>query len=74
MSYWARAVSRAVSAIWRLARLRPASKMGRRICGAKLQVPLPPSNRPDSALLAVPADAVSVMLGKNAARAAPMLA
>ena len=41
---------------------RPASKIGMRICGTKLQVPEPLPNRPPSSPLAVPAAAVSVML------------
>src|SRR3546814_8572852 len=44
------------------------------ICGANDQVPEPPLNRPDRSGLKVPALAVRLMLGKNAARAAPMLA
>ncbi|MOA05926.1 hypothetical protein D3C78_1255390 [compost metagenome] len=49
-------------------------KIGRLICGWNSQVPLPPLNSPDSSLLVVPARAVRLMLGKNAARAAPMSA
>ncbi|MNZ21524.1 hypothetical protein D3C78_385980 [compost metagenome] len=48
--------------------------MGRFIWGMKVQVPVPPSNSPLSWLLAVPAVAVSEMVGKKAARAAPILA
>ncbi|MCY1457681.1 hypothetical protein D9M71_749980 [compost metagenome] len=44
------------------------------ICGWNSQVPEPPLNRPDRSGLRVPALAVRLMLGKNAARAAPMLA
>ena len=63
------------SAACRLAWLRPASKIGSSSCGAKRPVANePPWNRPDSSLLAVPTLPVSVMRGKNAARAAPMLA
>ncbi|MCY1539549.1 hypothetical protein D9M68_751400 [compost metagenome] len=53
---------------------RPAVKIGRLICGWNNQLPEPPSNRPDSSLLMLPALAVRLILGKNAARAAPMLA
>ena len=67
-------MSRSVSDTLRLARLRPPSKIGSRTWGAKLHVPEPPSNRPDSEPLAVPAAAVSVMLGKKAALAAPIWA
>ena len=73
-SYCAIWMSRWISATSRLACRRPASKIGRRICGTKLHAPEPPSNRPSSELLALPAVAVSVMRGKKAARAAPMLA
>ncbi|MNN59833.1 hypothetical protein D3C81_1749810 [compost metagenome] len=49
-------------------------KIGRLICGWNNQVPEPPLNRPSRSGLKVPALAVRLMLGKNAARAAPMLA
>ncbi len=49
-------------------------KIGRLIDGWNSQVPLPPLNSPDSSVLALPARAVRPMLGKNAARAAPMSA
>ncbi|MNT09121.1 hypothetical protein D3C72_1438900 [compost metagenome] len=49
-------------------------KIGRLICGENSHVPEPASNSPDSWRLAVPAEAVSEMLGKNAARAAPISA
>lgn len=55
-------------------RSAPALKIGRLSWGTKLQVPEPDPNRPSSVELAVPALAVSVMRGKKAARAAPMLA
>src|SRR2546427_263448 len=73
-SYWAMATSRSTLAAARLAELRPASKMGRRADGARVKPQLPLLNRPDSSLLAVPNCPVSVMRGKKAARAAPMLA
>jgi hypothetical protein len=57
-----------------LARLRPASKIGCSSCAAPVKAQLPLLNRPDSSLLAVPKLAVSEIRGKNAARAAPMLA
>jgi len=49
-------------------------KIGRLICGWNSQLPEPASNSPDSSALRLPALAVRVMRGKNAARAAPMLA
>ncbi|MNE61945.1 hypothetical protein D3C80_1571950 [compost metagenome] len=58
----------------RLAFSAPALKIGRLICGWNSQVPEPPLNSPDRSLLSEPALAVRLMLGKNAARAAPMLA
>ena len=48
--------------------------MGSVICGRKLQAREPESNRPSSEALAVPAEPVRLIVGKNAARAAPMLA
>ncbi len=62
-----------------LARSRPASseppaKIGTVICGTKLQAPEPALNSPPRLALAVPALPVRLMVGKNAARAAPMLA
>ncbi len=74
LSYWATAMSRPARAESSPAWLRPASKMGSMAWGASIQLPEPPLNRSDSALLAVPALAVRAMRGKNAARAAPMLA
>ncbi|MCY1530406.1 hypothetical protein D9M68_655910 [compost metagenome] len=61
------------------ARSRPASseppaKIGTVIWGTKLQAPEPPSNRPPRLALAVPAEPVRLMVGKNAARAAPIFA
>ncbi len=49
-------------------------KIGRLTDGAKLQVLLPPLNKPDSAVLDEPELAVSEIVGKKAARAAPMSA
>ncbi|QHC90190.1 hypothetical protein PchlR47_18315 [Pseudomonas chlororaphis] len=49
-------------------------KIGRLICGWKAQLPEPPLNSPASSRLEVPALAVRLTLGKNAARAAPILA
>jgi hypothetical protein len=57
-----------------LAWLRPASKTGSSSDGRQVKPQEPFLNRPDSSLLAVPACAVREMRGKNAARAAPMLA
>ncbi len=74
MSYCATAMSRLTRATSRLARLRPASKIGSRICGAKLQPKRLSPTSPSSSVLAMPMLPVSVMRGKNAARAAPMLA
>jgi len=48
--------------------------MGNAIFGAKLQTPEPSLKRPERSALAVPMAAVSEILGKKAARAAPMLA
>ena len=61
-------------AVSRLALLRPASKMGMSSWGTKVQALVPLLNKVSRSLLATPALAVSVMRGKNAARAAPMLA
>ena len=74
LSYWATAISRPARAESSPAWLRPASKMGSTAWGASVQPHEPLLNRPDNALLAVPALAVRAMRGKNAARAAPMLA
>ena len=52
----------------------PVAKMGQTICGEKFQACEPGANKPSSVVLAVPAAAVRVMVGKKAARAAPMLA
>ena len=52
----------------------PALKMGTLMLGMKVQVPRPPSNRLESESLERPVVAVSEMVGKKAARAAPMLA
>ena len=52
--------------------LQMASKMGITNCGVKAQVPVPESNRPESWLLAVPIEVVSVIRGNSAARAAPI--
>ena len=73
-SYCATAISRPTRALSRLAWLRPASKMGSSSDGAMVKPQEPFLNRPDSSPLAVPACAVREMRGKNAARAAPMLA
>ena len=73
-SYCARAMSRPARAESSPAWLRPASKIGSRAWGARVQPQEPSLNRPESALLAVPALAVRAMRGKKAARAAPMLA
>ena len=54
--------------------MAPPSKMGSDRPGAKLQVPLPPSNRADKLRLAVPMAAVRLMRGKKLARATPMFA
>ena len=54
--------------------LAPPVKSGATICGAKLQVPVPAPSRSESSVLTEPTPAVRVMRGKNAARAAPMLA
>ena len=67
-------MSRVTWATCRLARWPPASKIGSAMPGTKLQAPEPALNRAPRSLLAAPADAVSEMLGKKAARAAPMLA
>ena len=67
-------MSRSTLATRRLARSRPPSKIGTRTTGTKLQVCVPPPNRLERSSLAVPTAPVSVMEGKNAARAAPMLA
>ncbi|GAO04428.1 hypothetical protein PSR1_03322 [Anaeromyxobacter sp. PSR-1] len=53
---------------------RPPVKMGRSMRGENAQVPEPAVNRFDSSVEAVPTEAVSEIDGKNAARAAPMLA
>ncbi len=58
----------------RLARLRPALKIGKVSVGTKLQARVPASNNLERLLLDEPVDAVRLMLGKNAARAAPILA
>ena len=53
----------------------PPVKIGTLICGAKVQVPVPaPRKSCENSELVVPTEHVSVILGKNAARAAPMLA
>jgi len=67
-------MSRSTSATLRLARLLPASKMGSVICGANLQAVVLPPKSPFNSLLPSPAEETRVMRGKNAARAAPMLA
>src|SRR3546814_14047694 len=54
--------------------VRPKSKIGMVALGATVQVSLPPPKRFDRPILIVPATAVSDILGKKAARAAPMLA
>src|SRR3546814_5001742 len=54
--------------------VRPKSKIGMVALGATVQVSLPPPKRFDRPRLIVPATAVSDILGKKAARAAPMLA
>ena len=56
------------------ARFCPAVKMGTVTCGEKLQTPVPPPNSFSNSALVDPTEAVIVMVGKNAARAAPMLA
>ena len=62
------------SATSRSATRLPPLKMGRLIWGMKVQVPVPPSNRPLSSVCwRCPPSRVSEM-GKKAARAAPMLA
>ncbi|MNT54717.1 hypothetical protein D3C72_1918970 [compost metagenome] len=53
---------------------RPASKIGRSTLGVKFHAPLPLPNRSLSSALALPKAPVKVMRGKNAARAAPILA
>ena len=70
----ATATSRAACTASTLPWLRPASKSVQVPWGLKVQAvdPLPISR--DSWLLARPAEALSVMRGKNAARAAPILA
>jgi hypothetical protein len=67
-------MSRPALALSRLATLAPPAKIGRLMRGAKLQAPLPLSNRLLRLLLATPVEAVRLMLGKKAARAAPILA
>ena len=53
----------------------PPAKSGATICGVKLQVLVPDAEQPrELRAHACRAPAVSVMRGKNAARAAPMLA
>src|SRR3546814_7214589 len=54
--------------------VRPKSKIGMVALGATVQVSLPPPKRFDRPRLIVPATAVSDILEKKAARAAPMLA
>ena len=66
-SYCATAMSRLTSATSRLARLRPASKIGCSSCAVPVKAQLPLLNRPESSVLAVPKLAVSEMRGKNAA-------
>ena len=73
-SYWAAAMLKLTRAASRLAWLRPASKSGCSSCAVPVKANEPPLNRPERSPLAVPRLAVSVMRGKNAARAAPMLA
>ncbi|MNL66816.1 hypothetical protein D3C87_1913400 [compost metagenome] len=58
----------------RFARSLPPWKIGKVIFGRKLHTRVPLSNRPDSSPEPLPMLPVSEMLGKNAARAAPMLA
>jgi len=58
----------------RLACRLPALKIGTEIEGVKLQACEPDLNSPESDELAVPKSPVRLMVGKNAARAAPMLA
>ena len=72
-SYWATAMSRCTWVVFRPDQVR-ASKMGIATWGAKRQVPVPASNRPNSSSLAVPSVVVREIRGKKAARAAPMLA
>jgi len=48
--------------------------MGTVIRGKKLQAPEPAPKSPSNEALAVPADPVRLIVGKNAARAAPILA
>jgi hypothetical protein len=52
----------------------PPLKIGMVIDGRKLHAAEPPLNRPPSDELAVPRSPVRLMVGKNAARAAPMFA
>ena len=58
----------------RLARSDPALKIGKVISGANAQLADPGLNKPPSVVLSVPPVPVITMVGKNAARAAPILA
>ncbi|MNY65733.1 hypothetical protein D3C86_2030520 [compost metagenome] len=56
------------------ARKEPPEKIGSESCGTKLQAPEPAENKPSRPALAVPPKPVRLRDGKNAARAAPILA
>src|ERR1700686_5785024 len=58
----------------RFARLWPPLKIGKVIWGEKLQTCVPEPKSPESWELVEPIEPVRVMVGKNAARAAPMFA
>ena len=73
-SYCATAMARATSACFRLAALRPASNNGISTCGANVHAQVPALKSPLSSVLALPRLPVSEIFGKNAARAAAMLA
>ena len=67
MSFWIVDTSR-------LARSLPPSKIGTVIDGMKLHANEPPPKSAESAALSAPKLPVRLIVGKNAARAAPMLA
>ena len=73
-SYWATAMSRLASVAVEVRLVAAAIEDRLQQLRRQVQANAPLLNRPESSLLAMPALAVSEMRGKNAARAAPMLA